>query len=417
MAGSSEDGWFEPFKFLSQVDEMMEINNVLAEPTSTVIDNIYDALKLKDELITELNNTIKVLKGDIEEKDLYITTLINSQNYTSINSTINSTILSTTSEEESSNCEKDWNVKDSIGMLNDHNKESNYSGLNSYSINDTINDKNHQHGNETAVDNGKEASVDIISELMDLNNYKGDDTIYSEISSGSDSCLDSNSYEQQISDYRYTNHWNYIEQKRKDTDNAWNVDILNKVKYDGIKAAINRIKSKIPAEDNIYKWPKNTTLIASDSMLNQLDEKRLSKNGKNVKVRCFSGSTIADMYYYLYPLLRKHPEYLVLHVGTNDCVTHTSDRVLDDLLQLKRHIELKVPGIKVILSQPIMRYDNDAIACLRVSQLINKLDYINIPLLENQNIVRKHIGKKGLHLNGYGTAKCAMNIISLIKGL
>ena len=111
MAGSSKDGWFEPFKLLSQVDEIMEIKNVLAEPTSTVIDsNIHDALKLKDKLITELSNTIKVLKGDIEEKDLYITTLINSQNYTSFNSTI----LGTTSEEESSNCVNDWNVKDSI---------------------------------------------------------------------------------------------------------------------------------------------------------------------------------------------------------------------------------------------------------------------------------------------------------------
>ena len=142
-----------------------------------------------------------------------------------------------------------------------------------------------------------------------------------------------------------------------------------------------------------------------------------SEHGKNVKVRSFSGSTINDMYFYLYPLLKKCPKYLLLHVGTNDCVTRASDKVLDDLLLLKRHIEINVPGINVIFSQPIMRCDNDALACLRVSKLITKLDQLRLPLMVNRNVIRKHIGKKGLHLNGYGTARCAMNIISLIKGL
>lgn len=123
------------------------------------------------------------------------------------------------------------------------------------------------------------------------------------------------------------------------------------------------------------------------------------------------------MYFYLYPLLRKHPSYLILHVGTNDCVMHSSDKVLNDLFLLKRYIEGKVPGIKVIISQPIMRDDNDPLACLRVSQLITELSGLDIKQMVNTNIVRNHIGKKGLHLNGYGTAKCAMNIISLIKGL
>ena len=37
-----------------------------------------------------------------------------------------------------------------------------------------------------------------------------------------------------------------------------------------------------------YPWPKNTILIAGDSMINGINEKRISTNFKSVKVRCFS---------------------------------------------------------------------------------------------------------------------------------
>ena len=65
-----------------------------------------------------------------------------------------------------------------------------------------------------------------------------------------------------------------------------------------------------------HPWPKNTILIAGDSMINGINEKRISTNFKSVKVRCFSGATIDDMYFNLIPLLRKKPAALVLHEGT-----------------------------------------------------------------------------------------------------
>ena len=35
--------------------------------------------------------------------------------------------------------------------------------------------------------------------------------------------------------------------------------------------------------------------------------------------------------------------------------------------------------------------------------------------MDNSNIERVKLGRKGLHLNDYGTRKLAMNIISLIR--
>ena len=44
-----------------------------------------------------------------------------------------------------------------------------------------------------------------------------------------------------------------------------------------------------------HPWPKNTILIAGDSMINVINEKRNSTNFKSVKVRRFSGATIDDI--------------------------------------------------------------------------------------------------------------------------
>ena len=167
----------------------------------------------------------------------------------------------------------------------------------------------------------------------------------------------------------------------------------------------------------MHKWPKKTILVAGDSLVQNLDERRLGMSKYNVKVRSFPGGTINDMYYYLYPLLRKEPEFLILQTASNDCSFSSTDTVLNDLILLKQHIEVAVPGITVIISEPIMRYDDDAMACFRVRNLIKKINTRNFYIMDNSNLVRKHIGKKGLHLNQYGTARLAMNLISLIQGL
>ena len=52
--------------------------------------------------------------------------------------------------------------------------------------------------------------------------------------------------------------------------------------------------------NNVYNfaahpWLKNTILIAGDSMINVINEKRISTNFESVKVRYFSGATTDDM--------------------------------------------------------------------------------------------------------------------------
>ena len=164
-----------------------------------------------------------------------------------------------------------------------------------------------------------------------------------------------------------------------------------------------------------HKWKKGTVLIASDSMLNKIDERRLGKHNY-VKVRTFPGSVIRDFYSYLTPLLLKAPTYVVLHVSTNDCVTSKPNIILNELLNLKKFIEEQLPDCTVIISEPVIRTDN-IVAANNVREVGRMLRLLNIYMLDNCNIEPKHLGKGGLHLNDYGTKRMALNLITLLRNL
>ena len=95
-----------------------------------------------------------------------------------------------------------------------------------------------------------------------------------------------------------------------------------------------------------HPWPKNTILIAGYSMINGINEKRISTNFKSVKVRCFSGATIDGMYFNLIQFLRTKPAALVLHVGTNNSSNETSFQVYDKLLNL---VHLLKKTIRIVM--------------------------------------------------------------------
>ena len=81
----------------------------------------------------------------------------------------------------------------------------------------------------------------------------------------------------------------------------------------------SQLQSSTSSTNNQGAWPKNTVLIAGDSMLSNIHENTLSQR-HHTKVRCFKGSTIADLHDYLKPLIKKKPAKIILMVGTNDLV-------------------------------------------------------------------------------------------------
>ena len=150
-------------------------------------------------------------------------------------------------------------------------------------------------------------------------------------------------------------------------------------------------------------------------MLNQIDERRLSKK-LNVKFQCHGGCTIRCMYTHLPNIVQAKPDFLLFHIGTNDATSKTSDVILKELDKLIEDVSLLLPSTKIIISTPIMRFD-DKRANTIIKNLNLKLKQLKYHLLDNFNITFSHLGKKGLHLNLFGTKLIARNIISLIKQL
>ena len=85
-------------------------------------------------------------------------------------------------------------------------------------------------------------------------------------------------------------------------------------------------------------------------------------------------------------------------------------------MELKKKIEEINKDCKVIISTPTYRFDNQK-AGNTVNEFTNMLINLNVPIVDNQNISRKNLGYKGLHLNSYGSSTLAMNLISAIKKL
>ena len=177
---------------------------------------------------------------------------------------------------------------------------------------------------------------------------------------------------------------------------------------------LNMLKDHTDIEE-VHKWPKNTILIVGDSIINGIEESRITKKFP-VKVRSYQGAKISDMYDYLTPLLKKEPTYIFLHVGSNNSPNEDSTAILDKLLLLKMHIKLILPNVKIYLSCPVLRID-DAKANLTLRNFTNKLKSLNIDVIINDNVDVTCLGKAGLHLNPKGSGRLAMNFLSLMRRL
>ena len=58
------------------------------------------------------------------------------------------------------------------------------------------------------------------------------------------------------------------------------------------------------------------------------------------------------------PIIAKRPDYLILHVGTNDATTNTSRKIMDHLLMLKCNNLKQLPNCRVLVSKLTVRINH-----------------------------------------------------------
>ena len=85
--------------------------------------------------------------------------------------------------------------------------------------------------------------------------------------------------------------------------------------------------------------------------------------------------------------MKKHPEFLILHIGTNDTSKYTPNEIVDRVLTLKRFVISQNKECKVIISTLTMRVDSskNGNAVQKVNKTLKKL---NITLVKTLILLR-----------------------------
>ena len=151
------------------------------------------------------------------------------------------------------------------------------------------------------------------------------------------------------------------------------------------------------------KSKKPITVIAGDSMVQNIRGWDLSDSHK-VVVKHFSGATTEDMDDYLKPILRKRPDNLILHCGTNDLKSLVPTEICEAIKSLAQKIESTSPNTTISLSAIITRKDSELSTNIsHVNNSLQQLCHINHwSYIDHRNIKKNHLNRGGLHLNMSG---------------
>ena len=144
--------------------------------------------------------------------------------------------------------------------------------------------------------------------------------------------------------------------------------------------------------------------------------KRKLPKSEKLYVKSFPGATVTDMIDYARPTVKREPDLIVLHTGTNDLRTEKLAKdISSDVMRLA--LELKTEINDVMVSSIIPRGDDLNAKGKEVNlNLKAECEKYNLYFIDNANILpKKHLNGSGLHLNYRGTVTLANNFLSSIK--
>ena len=124
-------------------------------------------------------------------------------------------------------------------------------------------------------------------------------------------------------------------------------------------------------------------------------------------VKSFSGARIADMENYLKPLLRKEPDEIILHVGTNNIRDESPRCVAEGIVNLVTQIQQDFPTTHLTISPLLPRSDN-----LEFNDKIKEANKIlksfcssrGFTLIRIKNVDLTRLNRRGVHLNRKGSS-------------
>ena len=113
------------------------------------------------------------------------------------------------------------------------------------------------------------------------------------------------------------------------------------------------------ANDNVEQnEAKKLVCLIGDSLLNGTHERGLTKK-HNVKVKAHGGATTRDMVDHVKPVLRRAPDTIILHCGTNDLTSNVS--TIEQMEEIMKIVKQELSSTKIALSSVVMKTDQAGI--------------------------------------------------------
>ena len=129
---------------------------------------------------------------------------------------------------------------------------------------------------------------------------------------------------------------------------------------------------------------------------------------------------IEDMQDYLKPLVRRKPDEIILHIGTNNIRDSTSDpqTLADGIVNLADLINSSSPSTQISISGLVTRRDN-SIFVSKINNTNKRLKAICVSkkwsFIDNSNVNLSCLNRRGLHLNRNGSSLLSRNFLNHIS--
>ena len=161
--------------------------------------------------------------------------------------------------------------------------------------------------------------------------------------------------------------------------------------------------------------------IVGDSIVGSIRRKDINTETKDhfVTVKTFKGATVDEMDSYIIPTIKKQPDGLILHCGTNNLRKDDPDIIASKVLSLAIEAKRRIPHVAV--SSLIARGDSDIMEERRnhVNQILERsLAPYHICFIKHNNIDfdwRDCLWKDGIHLSDHGSAKFTGNFVRFLN--
>ena len=174
----------------------------------------------------------------------------------------------------------------------------------------------------------------------------------------------------------------------------------------------NQVSKTKPEKSLILK----SDSMKGDSMLNGIHERGMNKDENiKVKIRKYPGASSINILDHIKPSLRKAPEQIIIHAGTNDISNSTN--YLKNVKKIVKLVKETCKNIKLNFFSVICRTDikdiTDTINTTN-SPLENYCKQQNVGFINNGNIKKSDLNSKGLHRHERGSSKLAKNLLDFI---